>query len=104
VADALSLRSGQAWAWWTLVISGSVEFASFLSYLGYGYLDGWHGIGTLLLLPVFVVGLAQSRRILRGPRGPGRLLQPGAALSLGSNSDVGRAVLMAGAVGRSPEG
>jgi len=93
------LRGGEAWAWWTLVISGSVGFASFLSYLGYGYLDSWHGIGTLLLVPVFVVGLARSRSILHGPRGPARLMQPGATLSLTSRSDVGRAILAAGAAG-----
>jgi hypothetical protein len=93
------LRSGHAWAWWTLVISGVIGFASFLFYLGYGYLDTWHGIGTLLLLPVFALGMIRTRRILHEPCGPGRLLQPGATLSLGSRSDVGRAVLMAGAVG-----
>jgi hypothetical protein len=93
------LRSGEAWAWWTLVISGAVGFASFLAYLGYGYLDTWHGVGTLLLLPVYILGLVRSRRILRGPRGPARLLHPAAPPSLGSGADAGRAVLMAGALG-----
>src|SRR5690349_13900176 len=37
------LRNGEAWAWWTLVLSGLVGFASFFAYLGYGYLDTWHG-------------------------------------------------------------
>jgi hypothetical protein len=37
-------------------------FGSFLAYLGYGYLDTWHGLGTVLLLPVFVVGLLCARR------------------------------------------
>jgi len=44
-------RRGDAWAWWTLLLSGFVGFLSFLGYLGYGYLDSWHGIATLLLLP-----------------------------------------------------
>src|SRR5262245_34028774 len=47
------LRRGEAWAWWLLLVSGTAGFASFLAYLGYGYLDTWHGIGTLLLLPVY---------------------------------------------------
>lgn len=51
------LRSGEAWAWWALVASGSVGFASFLTYLGYGYLDTWHGWATVALLPVFTMGL-----------------------------------------------
>jgi hypothetical protein len=36
-------------------------FGSFLAYLGYGYLDSWHGVATLALLPVFVAGLVASR-------------------------------------------
>src|SRR5262245_50303405 len=55
------LRQGLAWAWWALLASGILGFGSFLSYLGYGYLDTWHGSATLALLPVFVTGLAFSR-------------------------------------------
>lgn len=59
------LRAGLAWAWWTLVLSGAVGFASFLAYLGYGYLDTWHGVATLFLLPAFVLGLWQARRLVQ---------------------------------------
>lgn len=55
------LRQGLAWAWRALLASGVLGFGSFLSYLGYGYLDSWHGIATLALLPVFVTGLVISR-------------------------------------------
>jgi hypothetical protein len=55
------LRAGAPWAWWALVVTGAIGFGSFLGYLGYGYLDSWHGIGTLLLLPVFVGGLVATR-------------------------------------------
>jgi hypothetical protein len=55
------LRGGDAWAWWTFCISGICGFASFLAYLSYGYLDNWHGIATLLLLPVFLAGLWRAR-------------------------------------------
>jgi hypothetical protein len=50
------------------LVSGSVGFGSFLTYLGHGYLDTWHAIATLLLLPWFAVGLAGSFRHLGGPR------------------------------------
>lgn len=63
------LRAGQAWAWWTLAASGLFGFASFLCYLGYGYLDTWHGVGTLALLPCFVLGLVKSRRLIANDRG-----------------------------------
>jgi hypothetical protein len=41
------LRDGARWAWWAFALSGALGFASFLAYLGYGYLDSWHGAGTL---------------------------------------------------------
>ncbi|HEY7234401.1 MAG TPA: hypothetical protein VH539_09655 [Gemmatimonadaceae bacterium] len=71
------LRRGAAWAWWTLLVSGVAGFLSFLGYLGYGYLDTWHGIATLLLFPVFAVGLALTYRGLRTPRSWRTLLTPG---------------------------
>lgn len=59
------LRARRAWAWWTLLVSGSVGFASFLAYLGYGYLDTWHGVATLVLLPIFAVGMYKSLELVR---------------------------------------
>ena len=50
------LRNREMWAWWLLVLSGVAGFGSFGAYLGYGYLDTWHGVATLLLLPVFIGG------------------------------------------------
>lgn len=50
-----------AWAWWALFFSGGVGFLAFLTYLGQGYLDTWHGVATLFLLPVFAAGLWRSR-------------------------------------------
>ncbi len=60
---AFPLRQGAAWAWWALVASGTLGFASFLTYLGFGYLDMWHGTATLALLPTFALGLVVSRRL-----------------------------------------
>jgi hypothetical protein len=88
------LSAGRAWAWWTLAVSGLLGFGSFLTYLGYGYLDSWHGVGTLLLLPVFAVGLIRSRRLIEGPAGPGSLLRPGTGLHLRTREGAGRAVML----------
>lgn len=58
---AFPMQARQAWAWWALLFSGSIGFLAFLTYLGQGYLDTWHGVATLFLLPVFVIGLWRSR-------------------------------------------
>jgi len=49
------------WAWQALVVSGGIGFPAFLTYLGRGYLDTWHGVATLLLIPVFAAGVWRSR-------------------------------------------
>lgn len=74
------LPAGEAWAWWTFCVSGVCGFASFLCYLSYGYLDKWHAIATLFLLPVYLAGLWRAR--------PARIYwrdawRPGQAMSLG---------------------
>jgi beta-carotene hydroxylase len=61
------LRRGERWAWRLLLVSGTFGFASFLAYLAYGYLDLWHGLATLAILPCFALGLARARHLLRPP-------------------------------------
>jgi hypothetical protein len=62
------LRAHEPWAWWTFCVSGICGFASFLCYLGFGYLDDWHGIATLFLLPVYCAGLWRERPLHLVPR------------------------------------
>ncbi len=62
---AVPLADGAPWAWWTIAVSGAIGFLSFLSYLGHGYLDSWHGVGSVALVPVFLVGVVRSRTLLR---------------------------------------
>jgi hypothetical protein len=54
------LKNREPWAWWALAVSGCFGFLSFLAYLGFGYLDTWHGIASLVLLPIFAFGLFRS--------------------------------------------
>ncbi|MCX7423440.1 MAG: hypothetical protein NT013_28430 [Planctomycetia bacterium] len=97
------LRSGEAWSWWTLAVSGITGFGSFLTYLGYGYLDTWHGAATLALLPCFVWGLW-----LLVPYGTARIPGDGSWRSMFRNevyadwrsrAGIGRACLLVSACG-----
>ena len=61
------MASGFVWAWQALVVSGGIGFLAFLTYIGKGYLDSWHGVATLLLLPAFAGAVWRSRP--QGTRG-----------------------------------
>jgi hypothetical protein len=93
---AFPLREGARWAWWAIVLSGLVGFGSFLAYVGYGYLDEWHGAATLALLPCFVVGVVRSRRRLRPSK---RVQSPWRSVP-----GIGRACLLASALGATAAG
>jgi hypothetical protein len=57
---AFPLERRTPWASWALLISGTIGFLAFLTYLGQGYLDTWHGIATLFLLPIYLLGVWRS--------------------------------------------
>jgi hypothetical protein len=93
------LRRGEAWAWWLLVVSGAFGFATFLGYFSFGYLDTWHGIGTAALLPVFVLGLARTRRLIGHGAGPVTVFTTGRLPDLRTRGGFGRACLLVSAAG-----
>ncbi|MGH7128470.1 MAG: hypothetical protein ACREIV_07860, partial [Planctomycetaceae bacterium] len=88
------LRARKAWAWWLFLVSGTAGFATFLLYLGYGYLDTWHGAATLALLPCYLIGLGKSFPTLHGPLSPLSLLRPGVRVPWSSAAGTGRALLL----------
>ena len=92
---AFPLRLGEAWAWWTLLLSGSVGFLNFLSYLLYGYLDTWHAVASAALLPLFIAGIWKTHGLLL-PRSESwrTLWRPGMQLALNTRAGFGRACLM----------
>jgi len=93
------LARGEAWAWWVWLVSATLGFATFLSYIGYGYLDTWHGLGTLLLLPVFVGGMALTHRTLTAPLDWRTCWRPAGRWERRSRATWGRLVLLFGAAG-----
>lgn len=82
----------ESWAWTALASSGLVGFLSFLAYLGYGYLDTWHGAATLTLAPIFGAGMVRARRLRSEPRDP----KP---LDLRSGAGIGSALLLLSSIG-----
>jgi len=92
---AFPLRLGEEWAWWTLLLSGTVGFLSFLSYLLFGYLDSWHAVASSALFPLFVGGLWMTHALLPAQRlGWRSLLQPAMPLRLRTRIGFGRASLL----------
>ena len=81
-----------------MLISGGVGFASFFAYLSYGYLDTWHGLASLALLPCFSMGLMQSWPTLAAQR-TGTLFQPSVRWHWTSPAGIGRALLLLTATG-----
>jgi hypothetical protein len=96
---AFPLRAGEAWAWWTFLLSGLTGFTSFLTYLSYGYLDTWHGLATLLLIPCFGIGLLKTHSILIPPKSLRTLWQPSVKLPWLSAAGLGRILLLGTAFG-----
>ncbi len=93
------LREKQEWAWWLFAVSGVCGFGSFLAYLGYGYLDTWHGIATLFLLPVFCAGVVLTARRVVVLTSPRELFSPYRAYPFWSRYTLGRAFLLGTTVG-----
>jgi hypothetical protein len=98
---ARPLAEGRPWAFWLFVLSGSVGFLSFLAYLGYGYLDVWHGRATLALLVPYLLGLVRSWPLVEGgaDAGPRSLLRLAWRPPLRSRAGAGRALLLFTATG-----
>jgi hypothetical protein len=95
------LAHGEEWAWWLFAVSGVTGFGSFLCYLGYGYLDTWHGAATLALLPCFLLGLGKSRSLLPASRlGIRSLFAPCAPLQWQTRQGLGRILLLGTACGK----
>lgn len=59
------IRLQKDWAWYIYLISGLFGFISFMTYLGHGYLDEYHAISSLLLIPLFILGLYLSYKTYR---------------------------------------
>ena len=95
--SAVPLRDRESWAWWTFVASGALGFGSFLTYIGYGYLDSWHAAATLALLPVFLVGVVRSARLAALPSSG--WLRSGEGRAAGALTRVGRWTLLATGAG-----
>jgi hypothetical protein len=57
--------------------------------LGYGYLDTWHGVATLCLLPIFAVGMGRSFALVQGSKSPACLWSELRSIDLKSKNDIG---------------
>jgi hypothetical protein len=93
------LKHGEAWAWYLFLFSGLVGFGSFLSYLGYGYLDTWHGVATCLLLPFYITGLIKSRSLVKSAMNIKDMLVSRQKFSMKTTFQAGHAFLLFSSLG-----
>ncbi len=93
------LKNKEPWAWFLFLFSGVVGFGSFLTYLGYGYLDSWHGIATLLLLPFFATGLVQSYSIIKDRAGIKDVFLQKEEISIKTAYGIGKVFLLFSSIG-----
>ena len=93
------LKNGEGWAWYLFLFSGIIGFGSFLTYLGYGYFDTWHGAATVLLLPFFLTGMIRSRRLIKTDITAKDILRAKQKFSLKTRFDIGRSFLLFSALG-----
>jgi hypothetical protein len=93
------LKNYEPWAWYLFLISGIIGFGSFLTYLGYGYLDSWHGVGTALLLPIYITGLYRSFSLIKGGSGLRDILLSTEKIDFKSTYGVGKILLFFSAMG-----
>jgi hypothetical protein len=93
------LKNGEGWAWYLFLFSGFTGFGSFLTYLGYGYLDTWHGVATGLLMPFFIVGLIKSRSLLRSDVCVTGMMRAKHKFSVKTSFDIGKVFLLFSSLG-----
>ncbi len=95
------LRRGEGWAWWVFAISGVTGFGSFLCYLGYGYLDTWHGSATLALIPIYALGMWKTHASLPPARtGWRELIKPHSRFEWKTRHGFGRCCLLLTGLGK----
>ena len=96
---AVPLREGRAWAWWCFAISALAGIGSFLTYLGYGYLDPVHAATSAEMLLVLSAGLILSYAGLEKPRSISTLTVPAEKIVATTRSGAARVLLLAAAAG-----
>lgn len=93
------LKQNEVWAWYLFLFSGAVGFGSFFTYLGYGYLDSWHGLATLALMPFFVAGMIRSYGLVKSNGSIRHLLMSRERVTIRSRYGVGKLFLLFCAIG-----
>src|SRR5262249_44165679 len=93
------LPPGPAWGRGGPLPSRPGGCARFFPPPGYGYLDPWHGLATLGLLPCFLLGLTSSPGPHARLDGPRCLLRPSVHWPWRSPAGLGRTCLLLTAAG-----
>ncbi|MGM0804339.1 MAG: dihydroorotate dehydrogenase [Bacillota bacterium] len=63
------IRKGEHWAKKAYLIAAALGFLNIFYFMGFGYFDKLHFIYYLIILPFFLYGLYQSRKLTTGSKG-----------------------------------
>ncbi|GAB5491379.1 MAG: hypothetical protein Phog2KO_15940 [Phototrophicaceae bacterium] len=90
----------EVWAWWTLLISGTIGACStYISYVYSDYLDVLYGSLSVFIIGIFYVGLILSFRNLKNPFNLKGFLKSGSPVWIWSPAGIGRLYLLFWAIG-----
>lgn len=93
------LKNKEGWAWYLFLFSGLIGFGSFLTYLGYGYFDSWHGVATALLMPFYIAGLVRSYALVKYSVSIRSLFAQSEKLNVRTVYGAGKLLLLVAAMG-----
>jgi dihydroorotate dehydrogenase len=85
----------ETWAWWVLLISGSIgASSSFIGYLHSSYLDDFYGGASVILVGIFYIALLLVFPSLTGRFDLRNLLKEGSPMWFWSPAGLGRSYLL----------
>lgn len=76
------IRKGVHWTYKTFKVGGIVGFLGILLFIGYGYFDWLHGLFWIILLPIFILAIRNSKHAVHAPTSRNKRIDPAWKMAL----------------------